>query len=74
MSDPVDPQASAGRPRRRRRAFRLGDAPDYDRTADRNDNELDAARRLSDDSMMIFGDPELDFLLQQRPPHYGGDN
>ena len=58
--------------RNRRRVVRLSDAVDYDRTADRgNQNEPG-----DEDRMVIFEDDfgaeqgSLEFYREQQPPHY----
>lgn len=67
--------------KQRRRAKRLSDAVDYDRTADRNppvDAHADEDRMVIFDSELVtddelIDDPRLtaDDYREQRPPHYG---
>lgn len=67
----------------RRRAQRTSDAPDYDRGADApapgawDDHEPETPAGAVDDDGPVIDDADdkgaADRLLDDRPPHYGGD-
>ncbi|MDO5033040.1 hypothetical protein [Corynebacterium sp.] len=69
-------------PRKRRRAVRISDAPDYDRTADRpefvsafgpeeSQGGQDSSRNVELDEFSAEEPTGEAFYREQMPPHYG---
>lgn len=65
--------------KKRRRATRTSDTPDYDRSADDvlsvgSEGGLDGAREVQLDDAPADNEPRgVEFYEAERPPHYGGD-